>query len=166
VEDRLNKYWDVDYEHEDRTFGAIDLCQGSRLPCFSFENLREDDSSIFCSEFVAEIYKGVGIIDSDLSGGEFLPSFFDTSRRLALFGDVSLSKEYVLVGPDTWKERSDLGYKKAGPWDPEEAVERSFEDYGPGGFWGVDVSKPVHSLDPDSDSDLDEHDAPTQMIMH
>jgi len=161
VEERLNKYWDVDYEHEDRTLGAIDLCQGSRLPCFGFEALREDDSSIFCSEFVAEVYKAAGLLDPDLSAGEFLPSFFDTSRRIALLGDACLSREHVLIGPDTLEERNALGYKH-GP--PAEAAEHSFEEYGPGGFWGVEVSKPLPSLEPDSDSEESEA-APRQVLM-
>merc|ERR1712032_452108 len=105
---------------------------------------------LLCSEMIAEVHKNTGLLDKSLTSQEILPAMWDTTRRLQLPAGVSLSKEHVIFGPKTLEDRSKMGYparedpRFAGftfPLDTSESL-------GAGGFYGVDVSRPINSVNP------------------
>lgn len=58
---------------------------------------KEDLSSLFCSELVAEAYQRMGLLDERKPSNEYTPKDFSSERRLALLGGYSLSKELPIT---------------------------------------------------------------------
>jgi len=131
IQQKVDDYWFRPYETQDTMMAAVDLFEC--LPCCKFMKNKQDDSSIFCSELVAEFYKAAGMLDSSLSGGEFIPRHFATNSRLRLLKG-ELSREFVLVGPMSEEERNSCKYKNRGQGDI-----LSKDKFGPSGFWGVNT---------------------------
>lgn len=61
-----------------------------------FGNNKEDLSSIFCSELVAEAYQRLGLLAEDKSSNEYTPADFSQKRMKELQGDFYLSEEVIL----------------------------------------------------------------------
>lgn len=136
VQQKVDDYWHRPYEQQDTMMAAIDLCEC--IPYLDFTYKKDDDSSVFCSELVAEIYKAAGLLNPNLSGNEFIPRNFDTTSMLLLKKGAKLSCEYVIASPTSEEERLTWGYKNRGKADP-----LSKNRFGHGGFWGVDTYRPV-----------------------
>mmetsp|Transcript_79050 Transcript_79050/g.218798 ORF Transcript_79050/g.218798 Transcript_79050/m.218798 type:complete len:351 (+) Transcript_79050:130-1182(+) len=147
VEDVVEKYINTEFEKNVMTANVmvsqIDVCQA--MPCCCCIRARKDTSMLFCSELTADAYKHTGLIDSGLNPSEMIPAMWDTTRKLKLRGDASLTVEHVCLGPATLEERRAMGYPDMA--DPSVRVDLSCETFGPGGFFGVDVAQPVQVLD-------------------
>jgi len=124
--------------HKEEQYGgagfltAFDLCQF--MPCCEWMVANDDEGVIFCSEFVADVYKEAGLIQGDTDAAEVLPSYFDSTRRLKLLQGATLSVEHVFVGPNTKEEYEALGYGTPYGGDGPPAGL---------GWYGVDITKPI-----------------------
>ena len=61
-----------------------------------FGHNKEDLSSIFCSELVAEAYQRLSLLTEKKSSNEYTPADFSEKRMKELQGDFYLSKEITL----------------------------------------------------------------------
>jgi len=59
-------------------------------------NKKEDLSSLFCSELIAEAYQELGLLPCDISSNTYTPSDFSTETGLELLGDFYLSEEKII----------------------------------------------------------------------
>lgn len=147
VEDIVTEHWNKPFQHDVGNVKIqIDCCQTLCYCCpstLSCCHAKDDSNSFICSELVAQVYVKTGLLKKDLCGndlnpGEFVPVHWDSSRRLRLLSGVSLSKEYLIVGPRSVEERAAMGYQKL----QSEITNLSIAN-GPGGWWGVDTQAPV-----------------------
>tara|TARA_R110000744_G_scaffold285481_1_gene396846 strand:- start:29 stop:598 length:570 start_codon:yes stop_codon:yes gene_type:complete len=69
------------------------------VPAWWFLSSREDLSSMFCSELVAQCYKEIGLLGQDRASNKYTPAAFSAERNLPLtrgeLGPQILIKEYV-----------------------------------------------------------------------
>jgi len=128
----------------------IDCCEGL-VPyrCMPWA-AREQLERLFCSVLVAEVLKGTDLLDPRLLSSEFVPAMWGTTRRLLLEQGAKLSMEYVVVGPVSEEER--MHHMKYPPREGSSSggggCNVSCDDFGSGGFWGVDVTRPIGSAAP------------------
>ncbi|WP_257297113.1 YiiX/YebB-like N1pC/P60 family cysteine hydrolase [Endozoicomonas sp. YOMI1] len=61
-----------------------------------FGHNKEDLSSIFCSELVAEAYQRLGLVTEEKPSNEYTPADFSEKRMKKLLGDYYLGEEIVL----------------------------------------------------------------------
>eukprot|EP00450_Noctiluca_scintillans_P008942 CAMPEP_0194487658 /NCGR_PEP_ID=MMETSP0253-20130528/7866_1 /TAXON_ID=2966 /ORGANISM="Noctiluca scintillans" /LENGTH=436 /DNA_ID=CAMNT_0039327913 /DNA_START=73 /DNA_END=1383 /DNA_ORIENTATION=- len=153
----IERHWNMEYKMS--TLTGFDLCQC--CPLCKFEKAEDDPNSTFCSEFVAQLYMDLGIIDSKLDAAEFSPSFFDTTRHLWMH-DGHLSKEHVLIGPNTIEERSAMGYPPQGEWPVQKM--RRVEDALLGEDDGGDYSSGGPSASPPAQQGMGQDDTPYQQL--
>jgi len=59
-------------------------------------NKKEDLSTLFCSELVAEAYQELGLLPCDIPSNTYVPSDFSVAKALELQGDFYLSEETIL----------------------------------------------------------------------
>merc|ERR1712150_329754 len=83
---------------------ALDLCD--TCDYFGCMLASKDDSNMFCSDMVADIYQALGLLDKDLIAKEFTPGNFDSAACLGLQNGASLSEEHVVVGPNDNEDSS------------------------------------------------------------
>jgi len=166
IEASIDKYlshlFKVDCRSSNIMVSQLDLCQ-EQLPCCSCLRAREDtEHSLICSEFVAEVYKNAGLVDSRLNPSEFVPAMFDTTRDLLLSGGAKLSHEHVLHGPKVLADRRAMGYPVLPPSvaSNQKRYPVNSMEFGPGGFAQVNVGKAVES------ADMSISNAPAQNSMH
>jgi len=141
------KYFNGDMDWQ-MLSSQIDCCQGV-LCCWRVGDGDQKSKlrKLFCSVLAAEIYKGVGLLDESMASSEHVPAMFDTTRKLRLQGGAKLSKEFYIVGPTTEEERQQVMHYP--PLDPAvQGTDRGGGNevsvkFGAGGFWGVDVTKPL-----------------------
>ena len=62
-----------------------------------FGRNKENLSSVFCSEQVAEAYQALGLVSEDKPSNEYTPSDFSEDNVTELLGGFSLSKEITIV---------------------------------------------------------------------
>jgi hypothetical protein len=58
-----------------------------------FGENKEDLSSLFCSELVAEAYQKMGLLTEELPSNEYIPKDFSEEKSLRLELDYTLQKE-------------------------------------------------------------------------
>jgi len=127
----------------------LDMCQGCfrcyccRVPWLANEQL----DSLFCSVLIADIWKTAGLLDSKLIASEMVPAMWDTTRRIQLQQGASLSLEVSVLGPQTEQERTEAMKYPARTGQPGQGggFDISCDEFGSGGFWRVDVTKPSES---------------------
>jgi hypothetical protein len=61
-----------------------------------FGDNKEDLSSLFCSELVAEVYQKMGLLTEKLPSNEYIPKDFSTEKSLSLELGYSLQKEIAI----------------------------------------------------------------------
>lgn len=61
-----------------------------------FGDNKEDLSSLFCSELVAEAYQKMGLLTEKMSSNEYIPKDFSTEKSLNLELDYSLKNEIAI----------------------------------------------------------------------
>ncbi|MBI4640690.1 MAG: hypothetical protein HY731_08350 [Candidatus Tectomicrobia bacterium] len=61
-----------------------------------FGENKEDLSSLFCSELVAEAYQKMGLLTEDTSSNEYTPKDFSQEKRIKLQLEYSLGNEIVI----------------------------------------------------------------------
>jgi len=131
IQDKIDAFWHRPYELQDITMAAVDLLDC--IPGVSVSEMKRDDSSLFCSELVAELYIAGGLLPKKANAAEFIPKNFDSTCHLRLPRGAKLSSEYVVSSVQTLAEREARGYKNKGSPDPVSTR------FGPSGFWGVEA---------------------------
>lgn len=82
------------FKHKEYEESIVELFK-SAYDGFAGSN-EEDNSSLFCSELVAEAYQTMGLIAQDKASNEFVPKDFSSEKDLGLLKG-SLSDETLLV---------------------------------------------------------------------
>lgn len=157
VERVLTQAKDKPFQHDAGNVKImVDCCQcccvccpetcGMLSPCTA----KKSKDAYICSEIVAELYVEAGLMKKgpcgmSLNPGEFVPPHFDSTRKLRLRDNLVLSPEYFVVGPESMRERSAMGYPEA-----QATPTYNSKHCGPGGFFNVDTAKelapPQHSM--------------------
>jgi len=137
MEATVEKYWDVDFQRDPDKASQLDCCQC--LPCCCCLRASNDDSDLICSEFAGQVYVRTGLVSDKFNPSEMVPPMWDSTRKLRLQDGVSLSKEYIFLGPTSLEERKAMGFQDISIRGPVSTK------CGAGGFAGVDCSREVES---------------------
>lgn len=145
LEGVVTKYFDTPFEKDFVNMSKSQYNCCNWIPwLYCWCRPREDTSSLFCSEFVAEAYKAMGLISKRILSADMIPPKFDSTRNLRLLGGATLSREMVVWGPSTPEERLALGYPPSVAASSKEGKKKTSIScaLGAGGFYRVDVTQP------------------------